>query len=123
VTVIFILTYDMTHFASVCAMGDLAVAYSSIGRHHDALLMKEKALEFLRLTLPEHHPHIGVTQIYLLDNATWILTISSIGGAMNNLAQAYLALGRNEDALVLFEATIELVRRVLPRDHPLIGAA
>jgi hypothetical protein len=42
-------------------MDNLAVAYSALGlgRHQDALVMAEKALEFRRSVLPENHPDIG----------------------------------------------------------------
>jgi len=40
-------------------MGSLANTYSALGRHEDALVLQEKALEFLRRVLPENHPDIG----------------------------------------------------------------
>jgi hypothetical protein len=43
------------------AMGDLANTYSDLGRDQDALVMKEKTLEFQRRVLPENHPSIGAT--------------------------------------------------------------
>ncbi len=42
-------------------MNNLANTYQKLGRHQDALVLKEKALEFRRLVLPENHPDIGVT--------------------------------------------------------------
>ena len=42
-------------------MGNLAVAYSALGRLQDALVMREKTLEFQRRVLPENHPAIGAT--------------------------------------------------------------
>ncbi len=41
---------------------------------------------------------------------------------MNNLAVSYAALGRHADALALQEKVLEFRRRVLPEDHPGIGA-
>jgi hypothetical protein len=41
------------------AMGNLAVTYSALGRHADALAMKERVLEFWRCVLPANHPDIG----------------------------------------------------------------
>jgi hypothetical protein len=43
------------------AMGNLATTYSDLGRYQDALVMKEKVLEFRRRVLPENHPEIGAT--------------------------------------------------------------
>jgi hypothetical protein len=41
---------------------------------------------------------------------------------MNNLALTYFQLGRHQDALVMQEKTLEFRRRVLPENHPSIGA-
>ena len=43
------------------AMSNLALTYTSLGRHQDALVIKEKTLEFQRHVLPENHPDIGAT--------------------------------------------------------------
>ena len=40
-------------------MYNLAVSYSDLGRHEEALEMREKTLEFFRRVLPENHPDIG----------------------------------------------------------------
>ena len=40
-------------------MGNLASMYSDLGRHSDALAMKERVLEFRRRVLPADHPDIG----------------------------------------------------------------
>ncbi len=40
-------------------MQGLANSYSALGRHEEALEMKEKTLEFRRRVLPENHPDIG----------------------------------------------------------------
>ncbi len=50
------------------------------------------------------------------------LTLSALGDAMGNLAITYSALGRHQDALVMMEKTLEFRRRVLPENHPVIGA-
>ncbi len=44
-----------------------------------------------------------------------------LGAAMGSLAETYRALGRHQDALVLFEKTLEFFRCVLPENHPKIG--
>ncbi len=51
----------MTLSALGTSMGYLANTYSALGRHQDALVMKEKTLEFNRRVLPENHPDIGAT--------------------------------------------------------------
>ncbi len=45
-------------------MNNLAVAYSALGRHADALAMNERALEYHHRTLPENHPDIGEGHVW-----------------------------------------------------------
>ncbi len=40
-------------------MSNLAGTYSALGRHADALAMREQVLEFWRRVLPANHPDIG----------------------------------------------------------------
>ena len=40
-------------------MNNLAGTYYALGRHADALAMREQVLEFLRRVLPAKHPDIG----------------------------------------------------------------
>ncbi len=40
-------------------MSNLALSYSDLGRHQEAVEMGEKTLEFRRRVLPENHPDIG----------------------------------------------------------------
>ena len=40
-------------------MNNLAYSYSDLGRHNEALAMRESVLEFRRRVLPENHPDIG----------------------------------------------------------------
>ncbi len=51
------------------------------------------------------------------------LTSNIAGYAMGNLANAYTELGRFQEALELEEKTLELFRRVLPRNHSQLGLA
>jgi hypothetical protein len=41
----------------------LSLMYSILGRHQDALVMDEKALELLRRVLPEYHASIGAPRL------------------------------------------------------------
>jgi hypothetical protein len=52
----------------------------------------------------------------------WSLTLFALGAAMGNLSVEYTALGRHQDALVMQQKTFEFQRRVLPENHPDIGA-
>jgi hypothetical protein len=40
-------------------MNNLAQTYCDLGRHADALVMQENALEHFRRVLPTDHPDIG----------------------------------------------------------------
>ena len=40
-------------------MNNLASTYSALGRHADALALKEQVLEFFCRVLPGNHPDIG----------------------------------------------------------------
>ena len=102
-------------------MHNLAVTYSALGRHQDALVLKEKTLEFQRRVLPENHPDIGVMWLCLLIYLTYDLTRSFVGITMDNLATTYNNVGRHQDALVLQEKALEIQRRLLPENHPDIG--
>ncbi len=55
------LMLSLTLFALGAAMGNVALTYSDLGRHQDALSMGEKTLEFRRRVLSENHPDIGAT--------------------------------------------------------------
>ena len=40
-------------------MNNLAASFHALGRHADALVLREQVLEFRRCVLPEDHPDIG----------------------------------------------------------------
>ena len=45
-------------------MSNLAETYSELGRHSDALALKERVLEFRRRVLPADHPDIGEGHVW-----------------------------------------------------------
>jgi tetratricopeptide (TPR) repeat protein len=47
------------------AINNLGVAYSELGRHTDALAMREKALRFYRRNSPENDPQIGQSRSHI----------------------------------------------------------
>jgi len=47
-------------------MGILASVYNDLGRHREALALKQKTLEFRRRVLPENDPQIGAAMSCLL---------------------------------------------------------
>ncbi|KAH8834602.1 hypothetical protein DL96DRAFT_1581063 [Flagelloscypha sp. PMI_526] len=80
------------------AMHSLAVTYSDLGQHQDALKLKEEVLEQRKRILGPDHP--GTLE------------------AMHNLAVTYSDLGRHHHALKLYEEVLELRKRILGPDHP-----
>ncbi|KAH8822485.1 hypothetical protein DL96DRAFT_1684198 [Flagelloscypha sp. PMI_526] len=79
-------------------MNNLAITYSALGKHRDALKLKEKVLELRKQTLGDDHPDT--------------LTI------MNDLASSFTDLGKHHDALKLKEQVLELREKILGHDHP-----
>ena len=59
-------TCDLTRSFVGTAMHNLANTYDDLGRHQDALVLREKTLEFRRRVLPENHPDIGLIRLWLL---------------------------------------------------------
>jgi hypothetical protein len=47
-------------------MMNLANSYAALGRDQDALVLREKTLDFMRRVGPQNHPDKGATQLRLL---------------------------------------------------------
>ena len=45
-------------------MSNLATTYGNLGRHSEALAMRESVLEFMRRVLPADHPDIGEGHVW-----------------------------------------------------------
>ena len=99
-------------------MLNLANSYAELGRDQEALVLREKTLEFMR-GVTENHPDKGETKLPLVQ---MVCDLLFPGDAMFNLAMSYSSIGRHQDALALLEQTLELRRRVLPGNDPKIGA-
>ena len=79
-------------------MNNLANSYDALGRHAEALKLREETLALRKAKLGPDHPD----------------TLTS----MNNLAISYDALGRHAEALKLHEETLALRKAKLGPDHP-----
>jgi hypothetical protein len=79
-------------------MGNLANGYSDLGRHADALKLREETLALQKAKLPPGHPR-----------TLW---------GMHNLANSYAKVGRDADALKLREETLALREAKLGPTHP-----
>ena len=68
-------------------MNNLASTYSKLGRHEEALAMRERVLEFDRRVLPENHPDIGEGHVRSGDALALLnLTFAFTGTAFFNLS-------------------------------------
>jgi serine/threonine protein kinase/tetratricopeptide (TPR) repeat protein len=86
------------HPDTLKSMNNLALVYSGLGRHAEALKLQEETLALMKAKLGPDHP----------------VTL----GSMNNLALSYATLGRQADALKLQEETLALKKAKLGPDHP-----
>ncbi|KAH8806708.1 hypothetical protein DL96DRAFT_1686144 [Flagelloscypha sp. PMI_526] len=90
--------FGLEHPATLRSMGDVALAYSALGRYKDALNLEVQILELRRRSLGEEHPG----------------TLAN----MNNLAMNFSDLGQHKDALKLKEQALALSKRIQGEEHP-----
>jgi tetratricopeptide (TPR) repeat protein len=88
----------LDHPNTLRSMNSLANTYSILGRHADALKLREESLPLLKAKLGPDDPE----------------TLAVTG----NLAANYIALGRYTDALKLREENLPLLKAKLGPDHP-----
>ena len=79
------------------SMNNLADTYAALGRHADALKLREETLALRKAKLGPDHPD------------TWL--------TKTDLAESYNALGRHAEALKLREATLAFRKSNLGADH------
>ena len=89
---------DPDHPNTLASRDNLAYAYQTAGRLHEAIPLFEQNFEDRTRILGRHHPH----------------TLTS----RNNLAYAYQTAGRLHEAIELFEQTLEDRTRILGPHHP-----
>ncbi|KAH8806701.1 hypothetical protein DL96DRAFT_611436 [Flagelloscypha sp. PMI_526] len=86
------------HPDTLTSMSNLAMTYSDLGQHKDALKLKEQVLAVEKRILGEEHPSTLIS--------------------MSNLARTYSDLGQLKDALKLEEQILRLRTRILGEEHP-----
>lgn len=86
------------HVDTLASMTNLSVCYYALGRHADALQLREEVLAGQQAVLGADDPE----------------TVK----CMSNVANSYSALGRHEDALALHERALSLFKVRLGPDHP-----
>ncbi len=121
-------------------MGNLASSYDMVGRHADALKLREETLALRQTKLGADHPSTLLSMNALGDSysslgrhndalklreQTLALRKTKFGAdhpetlmCMNNLAASYSAVGRHSDALKVSEETLALRKAKLGPDHP-----
>ncbi len=99
-------------------MTGLANSYSSLGRHNEALAMRESVLEFRRRVLPEDHPDIGEGHVRSGDAcALLIMTFAFTGAALYNLSLSYEQCDALPRALECAREALRIRRAALPPGH------
>ena len=84
-------------------MNNLAIAYSDLGRHEDALAMEESALEFTRRVLPPGHPDIA--------------------SSLYNISLSYEQAGDMRKARDCAREAVVIWQAALPPGHPRLNLA
>jgi tetratricopeptide (TPR) repeat protein len=79
-------------------MNNLALSYSELGRHQDAVVLQEKTLEFRRRVLPENH--------------------SDIGESCVNISISYQQAGDFRRAIEMAREALRIFQATLPPSHP-----
>ena len=119
---------------------ELAQCYDKLGRHEDALKLREEVLAVRKAALGRDHPdtlgamhHLATSYMNLRRDAdaqqlyeqTLALRNVTLGPehrdtlwSMKGLAASYAALGRNDEALKLHEQTLALRKAALGPEHP-----
>jgi serine/threonine protein kinase/tetratricopeptide (TPR) repeat protein len=89
--------FGREHQLTLQSMNNLGNSYAALGRHAEALKLREETLTLMKANLGPDHP-------------------DTLRG-MNNLADSYTVLDRHTEALQLREETLALRKVTLP-DHP-----
>ncbi len=99
-------------------MTGLSNSYSALGRHNEALAMRESGLEFYRRVLPENHRDIGEGDVRSSD-ACALLNIIFLftGTALYNLSSSYEQCDSLPLALECAREALRICRAALPPGH------
>ena len=90
-------------------MSNLALTYSALGRHQDALVLQEKTLEFLRRVLPENHPDIGKV-------------CYNISSSYRQAGECHRAIDRAREALSILQGVLPPSHSALKKAHERVRA-
>ena len=99
-------------------MGNLGSSYSNLGRHSEALAMRESVLEFRRRVLPADHPDIGEGHKFFLFHSPFALFVMFFSAMACCVLSARLLQSRAlPRALELAREALRIWQFVLPPGH------
>ena len=98
-------------------MNNLANSYSALGRHEEALEMKEKTLEFRRRVLPENHPDIGDGHTPSLIPFYLNFIFVYAGLSLYNISLSYYETGDLQRAMECVRESLRVLQTALPPGH------
>ena len=105
-------------------MQGLSNSYGDLGRHNEALAMRESVLEFRRRVLPENHPDIGEGHVRSGDACAFmIMTFAFTGTALYNLSFSYEQCDALPRALECAREALRIRRAALPPGHQYVKNA
>ena len=105
-------------------MSNLAMTYSALGRHADALAMGAQVLEFQRCVLPSNHPEIG--EGCFEGWVAWGVTIVMFcpaGLALYNISFCYETCGSLPRALECAREALRILQASLSPGHEHVALA
>jgi tetratricopeptide (TPR) repeat protein len=128
---------------TITCLGNLAFTYSSLGRHADALSLREQVLARTENALGPDHPDTARSLNNLAATCTYVgrytkalgcqeraLAIAeaafgpehrNVGICLNNLAGTYRSLGRYAEALPVAQRALAITEAELGPEHPSTG--
>ena len=98
-------------------MSNLAASYSALGRHEEALEMREKTLEFYRRVLPENHPDIGDGHTPPLIPFYLNFIFVYAGLSLYNISLSYHETGDLQRAMECVRESLRVLQTALPPGH------
>ena len=98
-------------------MGNLADSYSDLGRHEEALEMREKTLEFRRRVLPENHPDIGHRHTSPLIPFYLNFVFVYAGLSLYAISHSFFETGNLQRAMEFVLESLRSLQTALPSGH------
>ena len=98
-------------------MSNLANSYSDLGRHKEAIEMREKTLEFRRRVLPENHPEIGESNTFLFFSIVFNFILVFAGLLLYIISCSCIQTGDLQRAMECVRESLRVWQAALPPRH------